>query len=130
MPIVFERLKSLVVNADFFYSTKLLRYEEENEYKTFTGGAISLGIIVTITIGFASMILNTLNLNTFTISTETVKNLVPMLTNLEINEDSRFRMAFEVWRHNLSDTKRYFDVTFFLHYQEYGQTINYTHFPL
>jgi predicted transcriptional regulator len=39
-------------------------------------------------------------------------------------------MAFEIWRHNLSDTKRYFDVTFVLNYQQYSQTTNITRYPL
>lgn len=73
---------------------------------------ISLGIIITIVVGFANMILNTLNLNTFTISTQVLKNPVPPLSVLEIKPESTFRLAVEVWRHNLSDTKRYFDVTF------------------
>jgi len=72
-----KRLKKLIKVADFFYSTEMLRYDDDLEYKTLTGGVVSLAIIVTIIMGFASMILNTLDLNTFTISTEIVKNKVP-----------------------------------------------------
>jgi hypothetical protein len=83
---ILEKLKSLVVSTDFFYSTRLLRYEEDNDYRTFTGGTVSLAIIVTILFGFANMILNTINLNTFTISTETIKSPVPTPLDVPIND--------------------------------------------
>ena len=109
---IIGRIKQLVRAADFFYSTEMLRYDQDLQYKTLTGGIISLAIIVTIFVGFANMILNTLNLNTFTISTQTIKNVVPPPSVLEISDSSTFRFAIEIWRHNLSDAKRYFDINF------------------
>lgn len=47
------------------------------EYKTLTGGFISLGIIITIVIGFASIIIDTLNLNTITTNIEVIKHPSP-----------------------------------------------------
>jgi len=76
------------------------------------------------------MILNTLELNTFTIATEVIKNAVPPASALEITPDSRFRIAVEVWRQNLSDTKRYFDVTFTEYTENYGVITNSTNIPL
>lgn len=58
--------------SDFFYSTEMLRYDEEMEYRTLTGGIFSLGIIITICIGFASMILDTLNLSSISTTKEVI----------------------------------------------------------
>ena len=52
--------------SDFFNSSQLLRYENENEYRTLTGGIVSIGIAITIVIGFASMISDTLNKSAIT----------------------------------------------------------------
>jgi len=45
---------------------------------------VSVAIIVTILIGFASMILDTLDLNTFTITTESTKNAIPTASAIPI----------------------------------------------
>jgi hypothetical protein len=39
----------------------MLRYDNDTEYKTVTGGIITISIIILVTIGFASMITDTLN---------------------------------------------------------------------
>jgi len=59
---ILSKFKQAVKMTDFFYSSDMLRYENELEYRTLTGGILSLGIIITILIGFASMIIDTLNL--------------------------------------------------------------------
>lgn len=59
---ILKKVKHMLKASDFFYSTEMLRYDEEMEYRTLTGGIVSIGIIVTICIGFASMIMETLNL--------------------------------------------------------------------
>ena len=88
-----ERFENIIKVADFFYSTEMLRYDDDLQYKTLTGGIVSIGIIITIIIGFASLILNTLDLDTFTISTETIKNKVPTASVLKKNEESPFRFV-------------------------------------
>lgn len=60
------KLKNFIKMNDFFHSIQFLRYEKENDYRTFTGGLISLVIITVILIGFAQMIISTFNLSTIT----------------------------------------------------------------
>ena len=76
-------LKEAVTMNDFFYSTQLLRFKQEGEYRTFTGGLLSLGIIVFITIGFASMIISMLNRTTINTTFSVEKKTDPTLTILD-----------------------------------------------
>lgn len=87
-------------------------------------------MIITIIVGFASMILNTLDLSSISTSTEVIKNLDPPSSTITISDDSPFRFAVEIWHLNLSDTKRYFDVTFQKWYWEKGNFLNATNVPL
>lgn len=43
------------------------------EYRTLTGGLVSLAIIITILVGFANMILDTLDLNSITTTMQVIK---------------------------------------------------------
>lgn len=106
-----KRVQSLIKVTDFFYSSEMLRYNDENEYRTLTGGIISIGIIITIIVGFANMIMDTLNLNTISTTFELIKNKNPTPTTLSTSPDSHFMFAAEIWHVNLSDIVRYFDVT-------------------
>ncbi len=56
-----EHLKKITSSIDMFYSSEMLRYDNDTEYKTVTGGIITISIIILVTIGFASMITGTLN---------------------------------------------------------------------
>lgn len=100
------------------------------EYRTLTGGLISLGIIITIFIGFANMILDTLDLNTITTSMEVIKQQVPTPATLSTSPESNFMFAVEIWHLNLSDTRRYFDLTFRVDYESHGVVYNTTYLPL
>lgn len=59
-----ERVKQLVKLSDFFNSFQMLRFNKETEYRTITGGIVSIGVIITIIIAFASMIKDTINRST------------------------------------------------------------------
>lgn len=54
---ILKKVKDLIKSNDFFYSTEMLRFNEESDYKTLTGGFISLGIIIAILVGFMGMII-------------------------------------------------------------------------
>lgn len=85
-----QRIKHLVKMTDFFYSSEMLRYEDELEYRTLTGGVLSLGIIVTILIGFASMIIDTINLTSITTQMQVVKSTNPSAAILSTAPGSKF----------------------------------------
>ncbi len=126
----FKKVEDIVKKIDFFYSKEMLRYDEDEDYKTLTGGIASVGIIIAIIIGFASMILDTLNLSSITTTTQIIKNVIPPASTLDITPESPFRFAVEVWRFNLSDTKRYFDITFRVDYQTNGVVVSSEYIPL
>lgn len=81
---ILKKIETVVKKTDFFYSKEMLRYDDDEDYKTLTGGIVSLGIIVAIVIGFASMILSTLNRTTISTSTQIIKNVIPPASTLEI----------------------------------------------
>jgi hypothetical protein len=101
-----------VKKVDFFNSFQLLRYEKETEYRTFTGGLISVAIIATIVIAFASMILDTLNRSSIDFTQNTLRLTDPALSTLVASPDSNFMFGVEVWGYNLSSEGRLFDVVF------------------
>ena len=51
----FKLFKTLVHNADFFSTTQLIRYQEDPDFKTFTGGIFSLAIVGLLAVIFMSM---------------------------------------------------------------------------
>ena len=66
---ILSKVKEAVQMSDFFYSTHMLRFEKEGEYRTLTGGLLSVVIIVVIVLGFANMIIDTLNMTNITTRT-------------------------------------------------------------
>lgn len=79
---ILRKLESLVKKIDFFYSTEMLRYDQDEDYKTLTGGFFSIGIVVAIVIGFANMIVSTLNQTTINTSTQVIRNPIPTNSTL------------------------------------------------
>lgn len=51
--------KELVKKFDLFSSSQFLRFKSDAETKTLTGGVVSLGIMLFLTITFATMIIDT-----------------------------------------------------------------------
>lgn len=74
--------KRMLRNADLFYSTEMLRYKSTSQYKTITGGVVSVFIIIAILIGFSQMILTTLDKTSITSNLETKKSKDP--TKMEV----------------------------------------------
>jgi hypothetical protein len=55
---VFKIFKNLVHNADFFSTTQLIRYQEDPDFKTFTGGIFSIVIVALLATIFGNMALS------------------------------------------------------------------------
>lgn len=106
----FSLLKDAVRMNDLFYATEMLRYDKELEYRSFTGGLLSIAIIIAVIVGFASMILDTLSLSTISFVTTVTKNSNPPLTKMDMGAGSKFMMAVELWGVNMTAPTRYFDV--------------------
>lgn len=120
---VLRMLKNTIEMGDFFYSTQMLRFQKEGEYRTLTGGILSIGIIITIVIGFTSMIGQTLNKSSFTTSLTVEKKPDPSATLMTASPDRMFMFGIEIWRHNLNEGKRYFDIKAMLYTEEYGWAV-------
>jgi hypothetical protein len=60
MAQIWKKVKNVLSATDYFNSSNMLRFENEDDYKTITGGIISLAIIVVIIVAFTSEILITL----------------------------------------------------------------------
>lgn len=56
------------------------------------------------------MILDTLNLTSFTYTQNVINKTDPSSTIMNTSPDANFMFGVEIWHHNLSDAVRYFDV--------------------
>ncbi len=115
-----------MAKIDMFSSSEMLRYNEDAHYQTFTGGVITLGIIVTVISGFFSMISETINRTAITSSVNTLTTNYPPAYNLTANADNMFMFGIQIQSTDLSffydanGPRRYFDVTVFQSTLKYG----------
>jgi hypothetical protein len=116
--------------GDFFNSFQMLRFEKETEYRTFTGGLISVGIIITIIIAFASMIIDTVNRTTISFTFNEERSGDPSLSVITVSPENNFMFAVSVEGYNLSSEYRLFDVVFEQIESTFGVNYTYTPYPL
>ena len=64
----------------------MLRYDNDTEYKTVTGGIITISIIILVTVGFANMISDTFNRTAITASLNIAKSNDPTFFDLKANK--------------------------------------------
>jgi hypothetical protein len=102
-------IKDAIKVNDLFYSSELLRFNNEMEYRTLTGGLFSLFIIVAVMVGFANMIIDTLSLNSLSYIQTVSKEADPSSTVLSTAVEDKFMIAVELWGVNMTEA-RYFDV--------------------
>ena len=57
---IWKIMKKVLSATDYFNSSNMLRFENEDDYITITGGIISIAIIIVIVIAFTSEILVTI----------------------------------------------------------------------
>ena len=101
-----------------FYSTELLRYQSNKDYRTVTGGIISLSIILMITLGFATMIIDTLNKTSINSTLNVKKSNNPSFYNIKADAKNMFMFGVKIQSINLALTlnlgsgPRYFDIVF------------------
>lgn len=133
---LFQTLKTLVSSIDMFYSTEMLRYDSDTEYKTITGGVITLSIVVMVTVGFASMIVDTLNRTAITSSLNIQKSNDP--TYYDLKADPNSMSMFGVMMQpidvefivDIANGPRYFDISMILYHLKDGAIYNATDVPL
>jgi hypothetical protein len=94
--MVLKSLKSLIYQLDMFCSSELLRYNSQTQYKTLTGGLLSLAIIGIITGGFFNMIMGTLDRTSITSSVVMTKQNNPPLATLIPSAENMFMLGFSI----------------------------------
>ena len=115
---IIKHLKKIVTSIDMFYSSQMLRYDNDTEYKTVTGGIITISIIILVTVGFASMISDTFNRTAITASLNIAKSNDPTFFDLKANKQNMFMFGFKLQSmdlshiFNLASGTRYFDIIF------------------
>ena len=75
--MILKNFSRMIEKVDFFNSSQFMRYKKENDYRTFTGGFISLGIIVVIFLSLANMIIDTLSLKSVNYQLKTIQSINP-----------------------------------------------------
>ena len=61
-----RKVKAVILHADLFYSSEILKYNSETQYKTLSGAIFSLIIMGAIVTGFYSMIISTMERTSIT----------------------------------------------------------------
>ena len=89
----FVNLKNVIKRSDLFYSSEMLRYENQLEYKSLTGGILSLALIVTVIVGFANMIILTMQRENISSVKEVVKQSDPPFMSIEVSPENKFMMG-------------------------------------
>jgi uncharacterized membrane protein len=114
----------------------MLRYNAETQYKTLTGGLLSISIFIFIVIGFANMISDTLNRTSIASTLQTIKQKDPALSVLTTNKNSMFMFGISVqtidmaFTADLGSGSRFFDIYFIVTQTIYGALSNVNIIPL
>ena len=89
----FADLKKVIKRCDLFYSSEMLRYENQLEYKSLTGGILSLALIVTVIVGFANMIILTMRRENISSVKEVMRQSDPPFMSVEVSAENKFMMG-------------------------------------
>ena len=111
MQKIYKMLGQGLKAFDFFPNKQFIRYEHENEYKTATGGTLSLAIIIIFAILFLNNGLKTLRKELITSSFYSIFNETPCPIDIKLN-DKTFMFAIFMYGFNLTDPNiRWFDIS-------------------
>jgi hypothetical protein len=122
---------SVIKTFDFFPNKQFVRYENETEYKTATGGALSLTIIIIFTILFLNNGFKTLRKELIASSSYRQYDSNP--TPIDVHfQDKTFMFALFIAGINITDPSiRWFDITVTQNFKSNGfNSINQTNIPL
>ena len=104
-----KTLRNLLIaisKADFFNSTQLLRYDKQNDYRTLTGGFISLAIVAIIIVGFANMIMDTFTRKNLLYQAESYESANSAPVHFTTGPQDYFMVSFSLSGFGLTDYNR------------------------
>ena len=67
---------------DFFSTNEFWRYKGHSDFKTLSGGVVSILIMIVMAIMFANIVIKTINKQIITYSMDTLRNSDPTLTKI------------------------------------------------
>ena len=114
-----KKVKAVLLHADLFYSSEILKYNNDTQYKTLSGAILSLIIMGSIISGFSSMIISTMERTSISSSLEVKKSQNPELLKLK-DADNNFMLGIAITNmygstiFNLSSGPQIFDLKMLL----------------
>ena len=130
-----RKVKAVILHADLFYSSEILKYNSETQYKTLSGAIVSLILMGAIISGFSSMIISTMERTSITSSLEVKKSQDPELLKLK-DADNNFMFGIVIVNmygstfFNISSGPQIFDVKMLLLEGKNSVVTNMTFVPL
>lgn len=122
---IVPKVQSLLRTFDLFSTSQFLRYQEEGEYKTASGGICSLAIIIIFGVLFLNTAIQTINMDI--INWTSTRDLLfdPARYDVKIDpRNSHFMFAGGILGVNLNNaTHRFFDVEIYEVAYENGASI-------
>ena len=116
--------------VDFFQSSKFLRYNGDAEYKSTSGGIVSMTVVIIFIILFSSMGMKTLRKEIITASSNTENEIDPSDMNMTMGPEGGIMLGVYIRQANLTGIPKLFDVTLKQGFFRYGTEINVTTIPL
>ena len=107
---ILQKIGKLASMVDFFNSSQLMRLDKESDYRTITGGVMSIALITTILIAFNDMIGDTLNRNTISYTQSTIMNIDPSKIEMKASPKDNFMFGISLGGYNLNKNYKFFDV--------------------
>ena len=105
-----ECLSELIKFFDLFALTQFLRYNQDEDYKTISGGTTSLLVVVVFIYLFSGNTISTFNKTNITWSTTSENLFEPSRTTLTFSPETKNMFTVGILGLNLNDPSfRYFD---------------------
>jgi uncharacterized protein with PQ loop repeat len=107
-----ERIGDAFKLFDLFSLTQFFRYNQDEDYKTVSGGVTSILVVGIFIILFSGNAINTIDKTDITWSATTEHSFEPIPTTLSFSASNKFMVGLGILGFDLTDLSlRYFDVT-------------------
>lgn len=114
-------ISNLLKKFDLFAISQFLRYQDDNDFKTASGGIFSILIITVFLVLFMNTAIETINKQIINWTATTSNYLEPTHTNITFGQNSSFMFTVGIMGLNLNNPLlRYFDITLIEHHYQAG----------
>ena len=104
----------------------MLRYNGDSQYRTFTGGILSMTVVFVVIAGFFNMICETINRTAIESNLNVVTSSSPSAFNLTTSPANMFMFAVQIqsqdvqFNYDIGGDRRYFDLAIKEYVTKYG----------